>query len=145
MLLTAPAAHDRAAELAKHLTRDICDAGLQLGFSLRTLSEACSLALKDATIFTSLAESRFLCGNQRLFERFMERFRHAAAANGDRWSRTSSTPGTKSATSTVKPPTCWSRTSSARGVACVTCRLCAGSASRVTARPIWRTWINAAP
>ncbi len=78
MLLTTPAAHGHAAELAKYLTRDICDAGLQLGFSLRTPAEACSLGLKDATIFTSLAESRFLCGNPRFFERFLDRYRHAA-------------------------------------------------------------------
>ncbi len=78
MLLTTPAAHDRAAELAKHLTRDICDVGLQLGFSLRTTAEACSLATKDATIFTSLAESRFLCGSERLFQRFMDRYRRTA-------------------------------------------------------------------
>ena len=32
MLLTTSAAHDRAAGVAKFLTRDICDAGLQLGF-----------------------------------------------------------------------------------------------------------------
>jgi [protein-PII] uridylyltransferase len=78
MLLTAPAAHERAAELAKYLTRDICDAGLQLGFSLRTPAEACSMAWKDATIFTSLAESRLLAGSERLFERFLMRFRKSA-------------------------------------------------------------------
>ncbi len=78
MLLSPPGVHPRAAELAKHLTRDICDAGLTLGFSLRTPREACSLGMKDATILTSLAESRFLCGSQRLFDRFMTQYRHAA-------------------------------------------------------------------
>ena len=78
MLLTTRRSSRRAAELAKYLSRDICDAGLQLGFSLRTAGEACSWAMKDATIFTSLAESRFLGGNPRLFERFLDRFRQAA-------------------------------------------------------------------
>ena len=82
MLLTKPADHDRAAEVARFLTRDICDAGLQLGFALRTPGEACSLGMKDATIFTSLAESRLLSGNAKLLERFMERYR---TATGRRW------------------------------------------------------------
>ncbi len=64
--------------MARHLTRNICDAGLQLGFSLRTPAEACALAWKDATIFTSLVETRFLAGNERICERFLERFRQAA-------------------------------------------------------------------
>ncbi len=84
MLLSSTKAHARAAELAKHLSRDICDAGLTLGFSLRTAWEARSLGMKDSTIFTSLAESRFLCGSQRLFERFMDQYRHAAR---QRWRR----------------------------------------------------------
>ncbi|MHB8954157.1 MAG: [protein-PII] uridylyltransferase [Pirellulaceae bacterium] len=78
MLLANPAVRERVAELARHLTRNICDAGLQLGFSLRTPAEACGLALKDATIFTSLVESRFLAGNERIYERFLERFRQVA-------------------------------------------------------------------
>lgn len=78
MLLAAPRALQRAGELAKYLTRDICDAGLTLGFSLRTPREACSLGMQDATIFTSLAESRFLAGSERLYERYHERYRRAA-------------------------------------------------------------------
>ncbi len=78
MLVSNPHAQHRAVELAKHLTRDICDAGLTLGFSMRTPREACVLGMKDASILTSLAESRFLGGSERLFERFMIMYRHAA-------------------------------------------------------------------
>jgi [protein-PII] uridylyltransferase len=78
MLLAQPTAVDPAAQLARHLTRDICDAGLQLGFSLRTPDEARTLALRDATIFTALVESRYLAGNQTVCERFLEQFRHAS-------------------------------------------------------------------
>lgn len=77
MLLCDPAAHVAAAELAKHLSRNICDAGLSLGFSLRRPAEACSLAVKDAQILTSLAESRFLAGNRRLFDTFQQRLARA--------------------------------------------------------------------
>ena len=74
MLLAAPAAGERAARLARCLTRDICDAGLQLGFCLRTPDEACTLALQDPTVFTALVEARFLAGDRRLYEQFQERF-----------------------------------------------------------------------
>ncbi len=88
MLLTNPAAYERAAEVARHLTRYVYDSGLQLGFSLRTPAQACSLALKDATIFTSLAESRFLVGDVQLFRRFVDRFRRLTSR---RWRSTVAT------------------------------------------------------
>lgn len=78
MLLTSAAAHGPASDVARYLTRDLCDAGLQLGFSLRTPSEACFLAMKDVTIFTSLIESRLLWGSEQLFQDFIQRYEAAA-------------------------------------------------------------------
>ena len=78
MLLHAADAESEAQAVARRLTQDICDAGLTLGFSLRPLAGACALALSDATIFTSLAESRFLAGSQSLFAKFRERLRRDA-------------------------------------------------------------------
>lgn len=74
MLLAAPGAGERAARLARCLTRDVCDAGLQLGFCLRTPDEACTLALQDPTVLTALVEARFLAGDRQFYERFQERF-----------------------------------------------------------------------
>jgi len=79
MLLLEPGSETHVRPVAQRLTQDICDAGLALGFSLRTPREACSLALSDATVFTSLAESRFLAGHEPLFARFLERLRRMAA------------------------------------------------------------------
>lgn len=79
MLLFEPGSEAEVRPVAQRLTLDICDAGLTLGFSLRTPVEACQLALADATVFTSLAESRFLAGHQPLFARFLERLRHLAS------------------------------------------------------------------
>ena len=62
-------------ELARALSQNIYDVGLQLGFATRTVKEASSLGLKDAKIFTSLVESRLLQGNQDLFNDFFSRFR----------------------------------------------------------------------
>lgn len=80
MLLATPAAESRAADLARKFTRDVCDSGLQLGFSLRTPAECCALAAGDATILTSLTESRLLAGNLELFRRFMHRYRRFTSA-----------------------------------------------------------------
>ncbi len=75
MLLHAPGAQDRTAKLAERMMRDVFDVGLQLGQSVRTAPEACRLARSDATICTTLIESRRLAGNKELFEGFVRRFK----------------------------------------------------------------------
>ncbi|HEY2760185.1 MAG TPA: [protein-PII] uridylyltransferase, partial [Pirellulales bacterium] len=84
MILHAPRAESRVAPLARRLLHDLYDAGLSLGQSVRTVSDACKLGLKDASIFTSLVEARYLVGSEALFERFQHRFRMAA---GRHWRR----------------------------------------------------------
>ncbi len=81
MLLLDPGSEPHVRPVAQRLTVDICDAGLALGFSLRTPRDACRLALSDATVFTSLAESRFLAGHEPLFARFLDRLRRVAASH----------------------------------------------------------------
>ncbi len=77
MILHSSAAN-RVAPLAQRLVCDLSDVGLIVGQSVRTVSEACTLALRDATIFTSLIESRLLAGSESLFNRFSEKFRAKA-------------------------------------------------------------------
>jgi [protein-PII] uridylyltransferase len=60
---------------SRRIAQDITDAGFALGFSLRTPREALSMSIKDAYIFSSITEARFLVGSQSLFENFMSRFR----------------------------------------------------------------------
>ncbi len=84
MLLLDPGSEPHVRPVARRLTQDICDAGLTLGFSLRTPKEACSLALSDATVFTSLSESRFLAGHKPIFARFFRRLQRAAEKNSRR-------------------------------------------------------------
>ena len=78
MILYAPGAAGRVAPLAKRLLHDLFDAGLTLGQSVRTASEACRLGLKDPTIFTSLVEARLLSGDEPYFKKFKRKFRKAA-------------------------------------------------------------------
>ena len=75
MLLHDPRAAQRVVPLARRLVTDLCDVGLNLGFSVRTPKHACSLMRSDATVFTSLVESRLLAGSNKLFAKFEARFR----------------------------------------------------------------------
>jgi [protein-PII] uridylyltransferase len=65
----------QAGPLVERLLCDVFDAGLVLGHSVRTVEEACQLSCQDATICSSLLESRLLTGNEALFHRFEEQFR----------------------------------------------------------------------
>jgi [protein-PII] uridylyltransferase len=61
--------------LVRRFTQHLYDLALDVGFSARTARQACSLAVQDATVLTSLTEARLLWGDQELFERFEGRFR----------------------------------------------------------------------
>jgi len=62
--------------LAERLFRDLFDTGLVVGHSVRTAEEACRLAIGDATVCTSLVESRLLVGDEAVFAHFWDRFSH---------------------------------------------------------------------
>ena len=86
MILHTPQAQEAAAFLAKRLSGDVFDAGLQLGLSVRTIPQVLELAAKDAPTFTALIESRLLVGDEALFGKFISRFRSLAARNSRRLS-----------------------------------------------------------
>ena len=50
------------------------DLGLEIGSSVRNISECLEEASKDITVRTSLLESRLLCGSKRLYRSFVNRF-----------------------------------------------------------------------
>lgn len=85
MLLHAPTtdAERRTARLAERLLRDVFDVGLQLGQSVRTAAQACTSARDDATICTSLMESRRLAGSEELFTSFTRRFQKEIMRRAD--------------------------------------------------------------
>ncbi|MDZ7620119.1 MAG: DUF294 nucleotidyltransferase-like domain-containing protein, partial [Patescibacteria group bacterium] len=72
MILHAPAVAGRMQPLADRLLRDVFDAGLSLGHSVRTVPQACRLAVSDPTICTSLIDARLLAGSAELFARFQQ-------------------------------------------------------------------------
>lgn len=77
MILRRPEVGDRVARLAERLLRDVFDAGLCLGHSVRTPEQACRLACSEPMICTSLVESRRLGGNETLFGHWRRQFRRA--------------------------------------------------------------------
>ncbi|HQQ68749.1 MAG TPA: [protein-PII] uridylyltransferase [Alicycliphilus sp.] len=50
------------------------DAGLEIGSSVRTVSECLSESAADVTVQTALLESRLVCGSPTLFENFRRRY-----------------------------------------------------------------------
>ena len=81
VLLLLPGTHtDDHAQWREDLERFIgaCwDAGLEIGSSVRTVSECVAEASQDVTIQTSLLEARLIDGDADLFAQFQQQFRAA--------------------------------------------------------------------
>lgn len=84
MILHRPGVEPGLTRLAERLLRDVFDVGLMLGHSVRTPRQACSLALSDSVICTSLVDSRLLYGNGPLLDRFMHMFRRTVGFRAGR-------------------------------------------------------------
>ncbi|QEG24988.1 [protein-PII] uridylyltransferase [Mariniblastus fucicola] len=78
---------DELREVSKRVSQDVTDAGLPLGYSLRTPREACSMSLKDAVIFSSITEARFLVGSRPLYDNFISRFQRLTNKNATNLTR----------------------------------------------------------
>ncbi len=75
MVLYRGAQDEPIEQFARALTQAIFDTGYPLGFSLRTPRQACTMALGDPAIFSSLTESRFIGGNLELYENYFSRLK----------------------------------------------------------------------
>ena len=78
MLLYQGSLSEKLTEFARRFTQDVTDTGLQLGYSIRSPREACSMSLKDPAIFSSLTESRYLVGNVELYNNYLNRLQRLA-------------------------------------------------------------------
>lgn len=70
MILHAPSASGRVAVLAGRMLRDLCDARLVVGQSVRTPRQAWRMAREDPVVLTSLIESRLIAGSETLFAHY---------------------------------------------------------------------------
>ncbi|HEX5106477.1 MAG TPA: HD domain-containing protein, partial [Pirellulaceae bacterium] len=84
MLLHASGCGELVKPLIRRFSQNLYDTGMEIGFAARTASEACRLALDDATILTSLSESRLVGGEASLFAAFDGKFRRMVKR---RWRR----------------------------------------------------------
>ena len=84
MLLHARGGRDKLSAVIRRFSQNLYDTAIDVGFAARTPSEACELALGDATILTSLSEARLIEGSQPLFDSFDGRFRRIVRR---RWRR----------------------------------------------------------
>ena len=84
MLLYRGVTESQIAPLARRIAQMIVDAGLQLGFSIRTPFQARQSAWTDATILTSLVEMRLIEGSQSLFEGFLNSYRNGCRRRSGR-------------------------------------------------------------
>ncbi|TWU26323.1 Bifunctional uridylyltransferase/uridylyl-removing enzyme [Novipirellula galeiformis] len=84
MLLATRGSEHLAKRVAADLTRDLVDAGIVVGFSIRLINEACQLAWQDPVIFTSLTESRLLSGSLHVYSKYFNALRHGAMRRQNR-------------------------------------------------------------
>ena len=77
MILHAPGAESHGLSAGQPGACAICSTrGLEVGQSVRTPEQALALAAHDVSVCTSLMESRFLAGSEKLFKAFADKFRH---------------------------------------------------------------------
>jgi [protein-PII] uridylyltransferase len=74
LFLYAPAVKGLFEPLASQIQRDLWDAGLKLGASVRTVPDAVAWAKQEPQFATSLIDMRLLCGESRLFDQLKTRF-----------------------------------------------------------------------
>ncbi|MDH4185534.1 MAG: [protein-PII] uridylyltransferase [Nitrospira sp.] len=74
MVLFRPEAKAHVESLVRAVLHPLWDCGFQVGHSVRTIADCLELAQSDATVKTSMMESRFLAGSPELFEQFHSRY-----------------------------------------------------------------------
>ena len=78
MILTARSSESLANKIAGNLTRDLADAGITPGLSIRLPDEACRMSWTDPVVYSSLAESRLLAGSLQLYSKYFYQFSRGA-------------------------------------------------------------------
>lgn len=82
MVLFRSEAQSQVESLVQAVLHPLWDCGFQVGHSVRTIHDCIELAESDATVKTSMMESRFLAGSSELFEQFHSRYLKKVVAKG---------------------------------------------------------------
>lgn len=82
MFLFRPGAEEAAKSFVRAVLHPLWDCGFQVGHSVRNITDCLALAETDATVKTSMMESRFLAGSPELFESFHSRYMRKIVMKG---------------------------------------------------------------
>jgi len=74
LFLNSPKCGPQFELISSQVQRDLWDAGLKVGASVRTVSDSLSWARQEVQFATSLVDSRLLCGDLGLFNQLRSRF-----------------------------------------------------------------------
>lgn len=69
LILTQSQPSEETKQQIRQFVQFLWDCGFEVGHSVRTLAECEQAGQEDISIATNLLESRYLCGNQKLFEK----------------------------------------------------------------------------
>lgn len=75
----------RLTAFARLFHQALCDTRLEVGFSRRSLRDVRRLVAQEATVLTSLSESRFLAGSQEVFDQYWSHLTGWVRRYGRRW------------------------------------------------------------
>ena len=73
---------ERMRQATERFITDCWDTGLEIGSSVRTVDECVAMAASDVTVQTALLESRFLCGDRKVFTAFQKATRQGDGRQG---------------------------------------------------------------
>ena len=143
LLVLLPENPDQALSAAvEQLIGALWDVGMEVGHSVRTLSECMAEAAGDITIETTLLENRWLIGNAQLHTALNQQLEaHIDPVAFLRPSNSSNSSGT---INTLAWPIIWSPTSKKAPAACATCKPFCGSARPAAWATAGARWWKAA-
>ena len=122
------------------------DMGLKVGHATRSVDECIRQARGDMTIRTAILETRFLTGDQPLFDELVDAVRQGGGAgHGGRIRHRQARRARGTRTAAPGSRAIWSSpTSRTARAACATCTRCSGSRNTSTACARPTNWSNAA-
>jgi hypothetical protein len=132
-------------QVAEAILYCLWDMGLKVGHATRSVDESIRQARGDMTIRTAILETRFLTGDQPLYDELVARFDKEVVQGTAANSSPPSSPSARSATAAPASRAIWSSpTSRTARAACATCTRCSGSRNMSTACARPTSWSSAA-
>ena len=83
MVLTGESLSDATENSISEFVTSLWDLGLDIGHSVRSVSQCIEQSKNDITVITNLMESRLLCGARALFDNMLQNTREEIIWNGD--------------------------------------------------------------